>query len=179
VTWTDFPRGERHAKLRQNLDVTHGNAPKHGRPFHFRVQFLRPSSREQRKEVSDRAELLAGASPNMGGFRGELSLSNDHRARLTSATDRMAAGSDRLKESRKIARETEMVALDVMEDLRQQVRHLSSNASTGTNTSSSSRTSTSTNRRGDPRVRRTQVSTSALFCNIPILPRVASLCDCS
>ena len=77
---------------------------------------------EQRQEASDRTQLLAGGSHNGGGFRGELTLSNDHRTRLSNATDRMAAGSDKLKESRKIARETEMIAVDVMEDLRQQVR---------------------------------------------------------
>ena len=80
------------------------------------------SCAEQRQEASDRTELLAGGSHNGGGFRGELTLSNDHRTRLSNATDRMAAGSDKLKESRKIARETEMIAVDVMEDLRQQVR---------------------------------------------------------
>ena len=82
------------------------------------------SGGEQRQEASDRAELLQGGSHNGGGFRGELTVSNEHRTRLSNATDRMAAGSDRLKESRKVARETEMVALDVMEDLRQQVRSI-------------------------------------------------------
>jgi len=77
---------------------------------------------EQRQEASDRTELLTGGSHDGGGFRGELTLSNDHRTRLSNASDRMAAGSDKLKESRKIARETEMIAVDVMEDLRQQVR---------------------------------------------------------
>lgn len=52
---------------------------------------------------------------------GTVSTSNEHRARLSTATERMAAGTDRLNESRKIARETEMVAVDIMEDLRQQV----------------------------------------------------------
>lgn len=37
----------------------------------------------------------------------------------------MAAGADRLKESRKVARDTEMVAVDIMEDLRQQSELLS------------------------------------------------------
>ena len=51
-------------------------------------------------------------------------MSSEHRTRLSNATDRMATGSDRLKESRKITRDTEMVAIDVMEDLRQQVRSM-------------------------------------------------------
>ena len=64
--------------------------------------------------------LLEGGSKSGGGFRGDLNLSNEHRSRLTVATDRMAVSSDRLKESRKVAQETEMVAVDIMEDLRQQ-----------------------------------------------------------
>lgn len=75
----------------------------------------------KRKEATERKELLDGnSSAGAGGFRGDLTVSNEHRSRLTAATDRMAAGSDRLKESRKIARDTEMVAVDIMEDLRQQ-----------------------------------------------------------
>jgi len=73
-----------------------------------------------RKEATERAELLEGGSKSGGGFRGDLHLSNEHRSRLTVATDRMAVSSDRLKESRKVAQETEMVAVDIMEDLRQQ-----------------------------------------------------------
>jgi len=64
--------------------------------------------------------LLEGGSKSGGGFRGDLNLSNEHRSRLTVATDRMAVSSDRLKESRKVAQDTEMVAVDIMEDLRQQ-----------------------------------------------------------
>mmetsp|Transcript_28362 Transcript_28362/g.41688 ORF Transcript_28362/g.41688 Transcript_28362/m.41688 type:complete len:307 (-) Transcript_28362:102-1022(-) len=75
----------------------------------------------KRKEASERKDLLEGSSSgSAAGFRGELTVSNEHRSRLTTATDRMASGSDRLKESRKIARDTEMVAVDIMEDLRQQ-----------------------------------------------------------
>ena len=66
----------------------------------------------------DRGELFGprgGASPQIA-----LTRSGDQRSRLTSASERLEASSDRVKESRRVARETEMVGVDIMMDLRQQ-----------------------------------------------------------
>jgi hypothetical protein len=49
-----------------------------------------------------------------------LGKSADQRTRLATAGERLEGASERIKESRRVARETEMVGADIMLDLRQQ-----------------------------------------------------------
>eukprot|EP00286_Rhodomonas_abbreviata_P018908 CAMPEP_0181306582 /NCGR_PEP_ID=MMETSP1101-20121128/10383_1 /TAXON_ID=46948 /ORGANISM="Rhodomonas abbreviata, Strain Caron Lab Isolate" /LENGTH=271 /DNA_ID=CAMNT_0023412661 /DNA_START=248 /DNA_END=1060 /DNA_ORIENTATION=+ len=67
-------------------------------------------------EEAERKELFSGHGvPDVKG-----SLSGDHRSRMTGATDRLETTTERIKESRKMARDTEMVGQDIMLELRQQ-----------------------------------------------------------
>eukprot|EP00744_Colponema_vietnamica_P003458 GILI01005300.1.p1 GENE.GILI01005300.1~~GILI01005300.1.p1 ORF type:complete len:182 (+),score=30.87 GILI01005300.1:131-676(+) len=120
--------GDDSRKLSNDIDVLFMQADDALRAIKIEIRTLAPAIKKEKQElvsqfegrIEDLKRSFRAAKTGGSSYDASMSQSDRHRLRAAMATDRLQEGSERLKDVRRIAQETEDIGVTTIQELRDQ-----------------------------------------------------------